>query len=162
MFTSVCVFILFFVFLAPTVSHSLPLSSVSLSMGITFFSYWLGIFCLVFSNFCSRRSIYLRIFIFSVIRLSRPLRSLPFPFLCFISCWRRPRICFTSLMFLSVVSCNFCSNPLSRLQILQLQFRSLSSLVLIPRDLLFLLVGVWSLFAMWSLEWTSSQGCCFP
>ena len=63
-------------------------------------------------------------------------------------------------MFLSVVSCNFRSNPLSRLQILQLQFKS--SLLLLPCDLLFLLVGVWSLFAMWSLEWTSSPGCCFP
>ena len=65
-------------------------------------------------------------------------------------------------MFLSVVSCSFCSKPLSRLQILQLHFRSSSSLLLLPCDLLFLLVGVWSLFAMWSLEWTSSPGCCFP
>ena len=60
-----CMFLSYSFFLAPTVSHSLPLSSVSL-----------GFFCLAFSNYCSRRSISLLIFIYSGIRLSRPTNPL--------------------------------------------------------------------------------------
>ena len=152
---------IFFDFVAHWVPHALPLSSISFSMQVTLFSFWLGLY----SDWLSQAFVLSEWFLFaSLFFLSSGYRVLWWVlyFLFSASCFVDIVHEFVSRVwcFLSVVSCNFYSNPLSRPQSLGPQCKSSSSLLLLSCDLFFLPLGVLFLSAV-SLKWTSSTGCSF-